>query len=52
MKFGAVPYVDTIHKQHIKLHEHHHLTYIQMINIQMLQNIIDTTFLVVVHKTL
>ena len=50
MSFGALPYVDTIHEKHVKLHEHHYLTYLQMINIQMLQNNIDKTYLVFMHK--
>jgi len=52
MSFGALPYVDTIHEQHFQLHEHHYLPYLQMINIHMLQNSIDKTDLVVVHKLL
>ena len=42
--------VRTIHEQYIKLHEHHYLTYIQMIDFQMSQNSMQTTFPVLLHK--
>jgi hypothetical protein len=50
MQLGAVPYVHNKHQQHIKLHEHHYFTYIQMIESQMLQNGMQNTYLVLVHK--
>jgi len=34
-KLGALPYVHTIHEQYVKLHEHHYLTYIEIIDFQM-----------------
>jgi len=50
MSFGSLSYVDSRHQQHVKLHEHRHLTYIQMINFQILQNSMEKNYLVVVHK--
>jgi len=35
----------------VEIHEQIYLTYIEMINFQILQNSIDKTYLVVVHKT-
>ena len=43
-QFGALSYVQNIHEQYVKLHEHHYLTYIEMIVIQMSQNSIRTTY--------
>jgi len=46
----SMSYVHTIHDKQVKLHEHHYLTYIQMIVIQMLQNNMEKSCPVLVHK--
>jgi len=49
-KFGALSYVHTIHEQYVKLHEHHYLTYIQMIDLHISQNRIQSTYSVLEHR--
>ena len=49
-KIVALSYVHSIHEHYVKLHEQHYLTYIQMIDFQMSQNIMQITCPVPVHK--
>jgi len=49
-KVGALTSVNTIHKQYVKLHEHRYLTYIQITELLMSQNSMQTTYPVLVHK--